>query len=220
MADSQSFDLVIFDCDGVLVDSETISASTLAASLTRAGLPTDIDYVMEHYLGRSFGVIETDFQRRTGLPLPEGFADDWYRNLFDAFRRELKPIEGVTAALQTLTLPKCVASSSAPARLALSLEVTYLAAMFGTNIFNASMVKRGKPAPDLFLYCAERMGSDPSRTLVIEDSVMGVRAAVAAGMTVWGFVGGSHYGARDGTEALRAAGATRIFASMAELGLS
>jgi len=215
----KSFDLIIFDCDGVLVDSEAISAATLADALTRAGLPTDVTYVMDHYLGRSFGVIETDFEVRAGRPFPNDFAKDWYEALFDAFRRELKPIDGIARLLQRLDVHKCVASSSAPARLALTLEVTHLAAIFNDKVFNASMVSRGKPAPDLFLYCAKQMGAIPSRTLVIEDSVMGVTAGVAAGMTGWGFVGGAHHRMRDDSAALQTAGASRIFASMAEFGL-
>ena len=213
------FDLVIFDCDGVLVDSEIISASTLADNLTRIGFPVDLDYVNEHYLGRSFDVIRADYLRRTGRPLPQEFADAWYADLFAAFRLDLKPIAGVADVLRRLTIPKCVASSSAPARLALSLEVTGLASLCGADVFDASMVSRGKPAPDLFLYCARRMGAVPGRTLVVEDSVTGIAAAVAAGMTAWGFVGGSHYGGGRDTAPLRRAGAARIFASMIEFGL-
>jgi HAD superfamily hydrolase (TIGR01509 family) len=213
------FDLVIFDCDGVLVDSETISASTLATSLTRIGFPVDLDYVNEHYLGRSFEVVKADHLRRTGRPLPEAFADAWYRDLFAAFRRNLKPIDGAADVLRRLAIPKCVASSSSPARLTLSLEVTGLTTLCGTRVFDASMVRRGKPAPDLFLHCAERMGAVPGRSLVVEDSVTGIVAAAAAGMTPWGFVGGSHYAGGRDTAPLRRAGAARIFASMTEFGL-
>lgn len=213
------FDLVIFDCDGVLVDSETISATTLADNLTRIGFPVDLDYVNEHYLGRSFDVVKADYMRRAGRPLPQGFADAWYRDLFAAFRRDLKPIAGAADVLRWLAIPKCVASSSAPARLALSLEVTGLAPLCGTDVFNASMVSRGKPAPDLFLYCAGRMGAVPGRTLVVEDSITGIAAAVAAGMTAWGFVGGSHYAGGRDIAPLRRAGAARIFASMGGFGL-
>jgi HAD superfamily hydrolase (TIGR01509 family) len=215
---SRAFDLVIFDCDGVLVDSETISCSILADNLTRIGFPVDLDYVNEHYLGRSFDVIKADYLRRAGRPLPQAFADAWYRDLFAAFRRDLKPIAGVADILRRLAIPKCVASSSSPARLALSLEVTGLAPLCGRDVFDASMVSRGKPAPDLFLHCAERMGAVPERTLVVEDSVTGIASAVAAGMTAWGFVGASHYAGRD-TVPLRRAGAARIFASMIEFGL-
>ena len=213
------FDLVIFDCDGVLVDSETISASTLADNLARIGFPVDLNYVNEHYLGRSFAVIKADYVRRTGRPLPREFADAWYADLFAAFRQDLKPIAGIVDVLRRLAIPKCVASSSAPARLALSLEVTDLAPLCGADVFDASMVSRGKPAPDLFLYCARRMGAVPRRTLVVEDSVTGIAAAVAAGMTAWGFVGGSHYAGGRDTAPLRRAGAARIFASMIEFGL-
>ena len=213
------FDLVIFDCDGVLVDSETISASTLADNLARIGFPVDLNYVNEHYLGRSFAVIKADYVRRTGRPLPRVFADAWYADLFAAFRQDLKPIAGIVDVLRRLAIPKCVASSSAPARLALSLEVTGLAPLCGADVFDASMVSRGKPAPDLFLYCARRMGAVPRRTLVVEDSVTGIAAAVAAGMTAWGFVGGSHYAGGRDTAPLRRAGAARIFASMIEFGL-
>ncbi len=218
-APASRFDLVIFDCDGVLVDSEAISASTLAENLSAIGLPTSVDYVMEHYLGRSFGTVAADFLRRAGRPLPDDFAEHWYSQLFATFRRELQPVAGVVPLLRRLTIPMCVASSSAPARLALTLEVTGLAEIFGANVFDASMVSRGKPAPDLFLLCAARMGAAPHRTLVVEDSVTGVRAAAAAGMTVWGFVGGAHLRGRDATDMLRTAGASRIFASMAELAL-
>lgn len=215
------FDLVIFDCDGVLVDSEAIAASTLARFLTIRGVRTDLAYVMRNYLGRSFATIEADFLARTGRAAPERFAEEWYAELFDAFRRGLKPIDGVPELLTRLAIPKCVASSSAPARLTLSLDVTGLAPKFGANVFDASMVKRGKPAPDLFLYCAERMGVAPSRTLVVEDSVSGIASAVAAGMTAWGFAGGAHYAPGMGVDArsLQSAGARRIFSSMAEFGL-
>jgi HAD superfamily hydrolase (TIGR01509 family) len=217
-APRRDFDLVIFDCDGVLVDSETISAATLMENLSRIGFPVDLDYVNEHYLGRSFEAVAADHARRAGRPLPPDFAGVWQAALFAAFRRELKPIAGVADLLRRLGIPRCVASSSAPARLALSLEVTGLAALCGTHVFDASMVSRGKPAPDLFLHCARCMDAAPARTLVIEDSVTGVAAAAAAGMTAWGFVGGSHYAGRD-TGPLRRAGAARIFASMSDFGL-
>ena len=215
----RTFDLVIFDCDGVLVDSETLSASTLADNLARIGFPVDRDYVNEHYLGRSFDVIKADYACRTGRQLPQDFADAWYRDLFAAFRRDLKPIPGASDILARLAISKCVASSSAPARLGLSLAVTGLAPLFGADVFDASMVSRGKPAPDLFLYCASRMGAVPARTLVVEDSITGITAAVAAGMTAWAFVGGSHYAGGSDTTMLRRAGAARIFSSMIEFGL-
>jgi HAD superfamily hydrolase (TIGR01509 family) len=191
----------------------------LANNLARIGFPVDLDYVNEHYLGRSFGVIEADYIRRTGQPVPRDFADSWYADLFAAFRQYLKPIAGVADVLRRLAVPKCVASSSAPARLALSLKVTGLAPLCGADVFDGSMVSRGKPAPDLFLYCDGQMDAVPERTLVVEDSVTGIAAAAAAGMTAWGFVGGSHYAGGRDTAPLRRAGAARIFASMTEFGL-
>jgi HAD superfamily hydrolase (TIGR01509 family) len=134
----------------------------------------------------------------------------------ETFRSALCPIDGIGSVLEGLKIPHCVASSSTLDRVSLSLSLTGLAGHFGDRLYTAQMVDRGKPAPDLFLYAARRMQADPARTLVIEDSVSGVRAAKAAGMTVWGFVGGSHYRARDGAASLRDAGADRVFARMAD----
>jgi HAD superfamily hydrolase (TIGR01509 family) len=122
----------------------------------------------------------------------------------------------VRAVLEGLQTPHCVASSSDSDRVSFSLSLTGLAPHFGKRLYTAQMVERGKPAPDLFLYAAERMHADPRRTLVIEDSVSGVRAAKAAGMTAWGFVGGSHYQSRDGKAILHEAGADRVFRRMAD----
>src|SRR5262249_31361307 len=134
----------------------------------------------------------------------------------ETFRAALCPIEGIETVLEGLRVSYCVASSSALDRVALSLSLTGLARHFGDRLYTAQMVDRGKPAPDLFLYAAERMRCDPARTLVIEDSVSGVRAAKAANMTVWGFVGGSHYRSRDGAVGLHEAGADRVFSRMAD----
>jgi HAD superfamily hydrolase (TIGR01509 family) len=133
-----------------------------------------------------------------------------------AFLSGLCPIEGVSSVLEGLQIPHCVASSSDVDRVSFSLSLTGLAQHFDTRLYTAQMVERGKPAPDLFLYAAERMHADPRRTLVIEDSVSGVRAAKAAGMTAWGFVGGSHYQLRDGKAILHEAGADRVFGRMAD----
>jgi HAD superfamily hydrolase (TIGR01509 family) len=122
----------------------------------------------------------------------------------------------VSSILEALRIPYCVASSSDVDRVSLSLSLTGLAPHFNSHLYTSQMVKRGKPAPDLFLYAAERMKAEPHRTLVIEDSVSGVRAAKAAGMTVWGFVGGSHYQSRDGRDILLGAGADRVFERMAD----
>lgn len=208
------FAAVIFDCDGVLVDSEPISARTLVQSLGECNYRIDEAYVYRHYLGRSFATIETDFLARTGLPLSGDFRARWHTQLFDAFRRDLRPIRGIRAVLDSLTLPYAVVSSSAPDRLGLSLEVTGLAAYFGDRVFDASMVERGKPAPDLFLLAARHLGGDPGRMLAIEDSRSGVEAARMAGMTVWGFTGGGHFVSGRSGGNLLAAGAALVFDDM------
>jgi HAD superfamily hydrolase (TIGR01509 family) len=137
----------------------------------------------------------------------------------EKFAASLLPIEGVGAVLDALQLPICVASSSDLDRVVFSLAMTGLSGHFGGRLYTSQMVKRGKPAPDLFLHAAAAMGADPRRTLVIEDSVSGVRAGKAADMTVWGFVGGGHYASRDGRAMLRAAGADRVFARMSDFWL-
>jgi HAD superfamily hydrolase (TIGR01509 family) len=159
--------------------------------------------VVEHYeaLGRS---------------IPEQFSTELTAGVRAAFTSALCPIEGVSSVLEGLQIPHCVASSSDVDRVSFSLALTGLAAHFDGRLYTSQMVERGKPAPDLFLYAAERMQANPRHTLVIEDSVSGVTAAKAAGMTAWGFVGGSHYQSRDGKAILLGAGADRVFERMAD----
>jgi HAD superfamily hydrolase (TIGR01509 family) len=148
--------------------------------------------------------------------LPENFLTELALTVRETFRAQLKPIAGVAAVLAALRLPTCVASSSDLDRVRFSLELTGLAPYFGERLYTSQMVAQGKPAPDLFLLAAGRMEAAPRRTLVIEDSVSGVTAAKAAGMKVWGFVGGAHYRLADGSALLRQAGADRIFAAMTD----
>jgi HAD superfamily hydrolase (TIGR01509 family) len=218
-ASTGSFDLVIFDCDGVLVDSEIIAADTLADMLGRYGQPADSSQVLERYLGRSFKAVQDDYRAATGTPLPASFAAEQRQALETAFRAELKPIEGIRDVLRRLQkrgVPYALASSSSLDRIEDSLEITGLAPYFEGRVFSSSMVKRGKPAPDLFLHVAKEMAAAPGRSLVIEDSPAGVAAGKAAGMTVWGFTGGGHHARFDGVDSLRKAGADRIIASMTE----
>lgn len=151
-----------------------------------------------------------------GKPLPATFLPELAHQVRETFRSQLKPIAGIAAVLAELQLPYCVASSSDLERVKFSLELTGLAASFGQRLFTAQMVEHGKPAPDLFLFAAGKMGAEPRRTLVIEDSVSGVMAAKAAGMKVWGFVGGAHYRLTDGSALLKQVGADRIFAAMTD----
>ena len=208
-------DLVIFDCDGVLVDSEELSCRCLAEAMVRAGIAMTTERALELFLGRSTAAL-LDYCRAVGKQLPANFLPDLAVQVRETFRSQLKPIIGIAAVLAQLQLPYCVASSSDLERVKFSLELTGLARSFGPRLYTAQMVKHGKPAPDLFLHAAGAMGAEPRRTLVIEDSVSGVTAAKAAGMKVWGFVGGAHYRLADGNALLRQAGADRIFAAMTD----
>ena len=208
-------DLVIFDCDGVLVDSEELSCRCLSDALMQAGIEMSTEQALERFLGRSSMAV-LDYCRAAGQPLPANFLTDLAGRVRETFRSQLKPIQGVGAVLEALCLPYCVASSSDLDRVRFSLELTGLAPHFGQRLYTSQMVRHGKPAPDLFLHAAGQMASEPRRTLVIEDSVSGVTAAKAAGMKVWGFVGGAHYRLRDGSALLRDAGADRIFAAMTD----
>jgi HAD superfamily hydrolase (TIGR01509 family) len=150
-----------------------------------------------------------------GRALPQDFAERMNRALFARFQTDLKPIAGVREAILALPHPRCVASSSIPERIALSLRVTGLADLFD-NIFSATQVARGKPAPDLFLHAAQQLGARPGECLVIEDSPAGVQAALAAGMRVIGFVGGGHCGPGH-AEVLRRTGAPVVIERMTDL---
>jgi HAD superfamily hydrolase (TIGR01509 family) len=216
MAEPNHTRLVIFDCDGVLVDSEPIACRVMARELTRLGYPLSPDDCQERFTGVSMktvmAMIEADWQR----PLPAGFEERLREQDFAAFRAELAPVAGVEAMLERLTLPRCVASSGAPQKIRFTLTVTGLIGAFEPYLFSARMVARGKPAPDLFLHAAERMDTPPESCVVVEDAVAGIAAAVAAGMRVLGFAGAGHAGPGY-AEKLAAAGADAVFTRMADL---
>ncbi|MFD7880747.1 HAD family hydrolase [Streptomyces sp. NPDC059766] len=207
------YDLVIFDNDGVLVDSEPISNRLLAAYLTELGHPTSYEDSIRDYMGSAMHRIHDLVQERTGRQLPPDFDDVFHARVFAAFERELKPVPGVADVLSQLTadaVPYCVASSGSHERIRVGHRTTGLDRWFDEDrIFSSQDVGRGKPAPDLFLYAAERMGVPPQRCVVIEDSPLGVQAAVAAGMDVYGFTAM--------TPAERLAGATQLFSDHGEL---
>jgi len=209
------FELIIFDCDGVLVDSETLSCACLMAQFAADGIVMDLDTVFEKFLGRSFAAVAAYYQAR-GRVMPADFAAQLRVRVRTAFAASLQTVAGVEEVLHNLTTQYCLASSSEPERVEFSLACTGLAAQFAGRVFTTSMVARGKPAPDLFLHAARVMHAAPARTLVVEDSISGVQAAKAAGMVAWGFVGASHYAASDGRAMLTAAGADRVFARMAD----
>jgi HAD superfamily hydrolase (TIGR01509 family) len=204
------FELVIFDCDGVLVDSELLSNRILAERLTAAGLPTTTEDSVRDYMGRSLNSALVEVEKRLGRALPAGFADAYYEETFAAFARELEPVAGIHAALDAIGLPSCVASSGPHEKIRHSLGLTGLLERFEGRIFSAADVGHGKPAPDLFLHAAETIGVPPGRCVVVEDAPAGVQGGRAAGMTVLGYAG-----LTDG-ELLRAEGAT-VFTDMAEL---
>lgn len=188
----QSFDFVIFDCDGVLVDSEMLSAGVLMCMMAEVGLPITPDIFRADFLGRSFAAAAARAEQRFGRPLPDDFQFRYRQRLLAKMANELTPMPGVLDLLARLRPAYCLATSSSPERLELSLSVTGLAPFFQGRRVTASEVEKGKPAPDLFLHAARRMGAEPSRCIVIEDSEMGIRAALAAGMAAWHFTGGAH----------------------------
>ncbi|MZE80079.1 HAD family hydrolase [Streptomyces xinghaiensis] len=207
------YDLVIFDNDGVLVDSEPISNWALAAQLTELGHPTTYEDSLRDYMGSALHRVHDLVYERSGRRLPDDFDDTFHRRVFAEFRRGLQPVPGVTGVLAGLGaagFPYCVASSGSHERIRVTLRTTGLYELFGeARIFSSQDVGRGKPAPDLFLHAAAAMGAEPGRCAVVEDSPLGVRAAVAAGMDVYGFTAM--------TPAAELAEATALFSAPAEL---
>jgi HAD superfamily hydrolase (TIGR01509 family) len=187
------FDLVIFDCDGVLVDSENLSAEVLTELLAQHGIAIDAAAFRSDFLGRSFMSASERLRQRTGKTLVPDFHDRYLERLLQTFSNRLQSMAGVENLLAQLAVRKCVASSSNPQRLTHSLACSGLASWFGGDVFSGVMVEKAKPAPDLFLLAAQCMAVEPKRCLVIEDSEMGLLAGRAAGMTVWHFRGGSHF---------------------------
>ncbi|HEY5221868.1 MAG TPA: HAD family phosphatase [Microbacteriaceae bacterium] len=183
-------DLVIFDCDGVLVDSEGISAITSQAVLADLGWQLSIDEIVRRFVGSAAGSMEAQIEEHLGRPLEPDWSKQYARWYRDAFERDLKPIAGVEPVLAELTLPFCVASNSSHTRIRHMLELVDLFGYFEGAVFSADDVERGKPAPDVFLHAAKVIGADPSRCLVIEDSRFGATAARRAGMEVLGYAGG------------------------------
>jgi HAD superfamily hydrolase (TIGR01509 family) len=212
----QKFDLVIFDCDGVLVDSEVISCRAHADVLTRHGYPITSEQVFDRFLGRSTRQAHLEVEAELGRSMPDDFHAQLRDELFRSFEARLEAVPFIDRALDAIAPPICVASSGSQERMRVSLGRVGLYDRFAPNIFSATQVANGKPAPDLFLFAAGHMGAAPGRCLVIEDSIPGIKGARAAGMTVLGFHGGSH--CRPGyAETLCAAGALLAFDDMRQL---
>jgi HAD superfamily hydrolase (TIGR01509 family) len=209
--------LVIFDCDGVLVDSEPLAIRVLADTIAAAGETIPLDDCYRLFLGQSLATTTALLHRDHGIDLSDADLTRMRQKLFTVFRKELRPIPGILEVLRFLELPICVASSSQLDRIRLALNVTGLLPAFKPHIFSASMVAHGKPAPDLFLYAAERMQIAPQLCLVIEDSPAGIEAAQRAGMAVIGFTGGGHAKTDSHRKALEALHPLTVVDDMTEL---
>ena len=183
---------IIFDCDGVLIDSEFISARVMIEELAREGIEIDFAHFQKNFLGRGFVKVAADIRAKSAQVISADFESRYRGKLMDAFTKDLQPMPGIYEVLDRLPLPCCVATSSSPARVDHSLKLTGLERYFGKNVFTVSQVKNGKPAPDLFLFAAAQMGMSPSDCLIIEDSETGLAAAMRARIPVWHFTGGSH----------------------------
>ncbi|MFI2812227.1 HAD family hydrolase [Microbulbifer sp. JSM ZJ756] len=183
-------ELVIFDCDGVLVDSETIVCRVLAEEMNKLGMEATAEELDEQFSGRPAKDCLLEIETRYGGPLPDHYFGNTERRIREAFHHELQPIAGIEDLLDHLlqvSLRSCVASSGSHEKMQLTLNKTGLFEYFNGRIFSADDVRRGKPWPDLFLHAAHTMGVEPHRCLVVEDSIAGVKAAVAAGMPVVGY---------------------------------
>ena len=214
MTTAMDWDLVIFDCDGVLVDSEPIAHRLLVRALAEAGLPAVREHDYAVFLGGKLTETRRSVERQLGRTLPSDWVERIYEQQFAAFEHELEKIAGIDAVLDALdaaAVPYCVGSNGPPHKMAVTLGLTGLAPRFSDRVFSADHVGAPKPAPDLYLHCAERMGARPARCAVIEDSPRGATAGVAAGMTVFGFAATSDAGA------LREAGCRATVDAMADL---
>lgn len=205
-----NWQLIIFDCDGVLVNSEPISNRIMAEVLTENGLPMRLEDCYTHFMGRTMSDCVDILASRFGHTAAEDFVAEVRERTLEALRAEIEPVPGVAAALARIALPTCVASSGQLIKMRTTLHATGLLEHFGDRLFSAAGMDRGKPHPDIFLHAAAAMGAEPGACAVIEDSPVGVQAGVAAGMTVFG------YAALSDHEALAAAGA-RVFTDMGEL---
>ncbi len=210
-------EVVIFDCDGVLVDSEPIALARTREALGRAGLALTDGEVRDRFLGVSAQSMQGIAERYLGAALPPDFQRELAREILADFERELKGVEGIREALAELGARVCVASSSSNERIRASPRLVGYSRLFESNVYSAGEVARGKPDPDLFLHAAARMGARARDCPAIEDSVLGVTAAERARITAFGFIGGKHIPGPEHGGRLRAAGAALAFDDMREL---
>ena len=214
-------DLVVFDFDGVIADSEVISLASLQETLRDYGLNLSLDAVRQRYLGTSLPTVLADVAAESPRGTADGFKDVWQGTLFERLRSELVPVPGLTELLDRLErmgMPFCIASSGSFERIGIALDAMELTDRF-EHVFSADLVENGKPAPDLFLHATQKLGISPERCLVIEDSPYGIKAGRAAGMRVIGFVGGAHLSGiyRDHSRTLLDVGAHGVAGSLSAI---
>jgi HAD superfamily hydrolase (TIGR01509 family) len=212
-----SIGLVIFDCDGVLVDSEPISIAVLRGVLAKNGVAISETEAYERFLGKSMATIAQLIESDFGLVVTDAHREHIRADLFHRFEAELEPVPGIRETLEALKIRRCVASSSLPDRIRFSLRLTGLLELLEPHIYSATMVKRGKPFPDLFLHAASDMGVEPAECVVVEDSPAGVMAARSAGMRVLGFTGALHAARPGFRDKLASLAPDAIFDDMREL---
>lgn len=209
-------ELIFFDCDGVLVDSEPLNARVSVELLARYGIELTAQDVVRQFTGKSMLDAIHIVASTYGVSLPDSYIEEYETLLFDLFRSELKVIDGVRGVLSGLQVSSCVTSNSTHRRLAVTLATTGLNRFFGRNVFSAEDVARGKPEPDIFLHAASAFGANPKRCVVIDDNPSGIMGAVSAGAMAIGFCGGSHIEPGH-DQRLYDAGAHEVLTSMSEL---
>lgn len=208
---------LIFDFDGVVADSEVLANTVLAEIVTELGVPTTVEDSYRCYLGKRFGEIIAEIEKTVGRTLPPSFSAQFQARTLDSFRRALLPIPGVREFIVKFShVPRCIASSSSPDRLAVCLDVLNMTSLFDGRVFSASNVERGKPHPDIFLHAAASMGLLPSECIVVEDSISGVIAGRAAGCTVIGLLAAGHIREDHGAR-LTAVGAHHVALNYIEM---
>ena len=213
-----TFELLVFDCDGVLMDSELLASRSEVEFLRSFGIEFSLNDYLSQFVGLSNANVAKAIEYHHQVTLPENFWTLAEQRTLRVFQSELKPMPGMLELIAAIHKPKCVASSSSRDRLNTTLNMTGLYAQFAPHIFSSEQVSQGKPAPDLFLYAAQQMQVRPENCVVIEDSPHGVRAGVDAGMTVIGFAGGSHIGLGHQAKLLKE-GATKVFSDMRQLSI-
>ncbi|MGD9638806.1 MAG: HAD family hydrolase [Alphaproteobacteria bacterium] len=209
-------ELIIFDCDGVLIDSEVGGCQTEAKMLSSLGFKITYQDIVKRFTGMKTEEMYRILQEEQSITIPDNFEDDVMQETLNVFAKTLKPIKGIKQFLKKNTLPVCIASGSKPERLESTLKITKLYDFFAPHIFSTNLVRNGKPAPDIFYYCAEKMLIAPVKCLVVEDSPSGIKGAKKAGMNVIGFTGGSHCQTGH-NDVLKDAGARCVFSDMKDL---